>query len=36
LLGQPLQKVVNPDTMANPGSLDWFVGYAQRKQALVA
>lgn len=32
LLGQPLAKVVNPDTMANPGSLDWFVRYAQRKQ----
>ncbi|MBQ0131490.1 MAG: acetoacetate--CoA ligase, partial [Comamonas sp.] len=33
LLGQPLEKVVNRDTMANPGSLDWFVDYAQRKRA---
>lgn len=31
LLGQPLEKVVNKDTMANPASLDWFVGYAQHK-----
>ena len=36
LLGQPLEKVVNKDTMANPASLDWFVGYAQRKQALAS
>ncbi|WP_284336195.1 acetoacetate--CoA ligase [Comamonas sp. NoAH] len=36
LLGQPLEKVVNKDTMANPSSLDWFVAYAQRKQALKA
>ncbi len=33
LLGQPLEKVVNPDTMANPASLAWFVGYAQRSLA---
>ncbi|WP_455554804.1 acetoacetate--CoA ligase [Comamonas sp.] len=32
LLGQPLEKVVNKDTMANPASLDWFVGYAQQHQ----
>jgi len=32
LLGQPLAKVVNPDTMANPGSLAWFEGYAQQKK----
>ncbi|HEY4665002.1 MAG TPA: acetoacetate--CoA ligase, partial [Comamonas sp.] len=36
LLEQPLEKVVNKDTMANPSSLDWFVAYAQRKQALKA
>lgn len=32
LLGQQLEKVVNKDTMANPASLDWFVGYARRKR----
>ena len=32
LLGQPLEKVVNKDTMANPASLEWYVGYAQRKR----
>ena len=32
LLGQPLAKVVNQDTMANPGSLGWFVDYAQQKK----
>lgn len=34
LLGQPLERVVNPDAMANPKSLDWFVAFAdQRGQA---
>jgi acetoacetyl-CoA synthetase len=37
LLGQPLEKVVNKDAMANPGCLDWYVQfarqYAQRQQA---
>ena len=33
LLGQPLEKVVNKDAMANPGSLDWFVDFAQRHLA---
>ncbi|RYY95936.1 MAG: acetoacetate--CoA ligase, partial [Comamonadaceae bacterium] len=28
LLGQPLDKVVNRDAMANPGCLDWYVGFA--------
>ncbi|WP_092937837.1 acetoacetate--CoA ligase [Paracidovorax wautersii] len=28
LLGQPAEKVVNRDAMANPGSLDWFVAFA--------
>ena len=28
LLGQPLEKVVNPDTMANPESLAWFRAFA--------
>ena len=31
LLGQPLEKVANPDTMANPESLPWFVDFAQRR-----
>ena len=30
LLGQPLEKVVNKDAMANPGCLDWYVNFAQR------
>ncbi len=36
LLGQPLQKVVNPDAMANPASLDWFVDFASRHLAAAA
>ncbi len=28
LLGQPLEKVVNQDAMANPGCLDWYVQFA--------
>jgi acetoacetyl-CoA synthetase len=31
LLGQPLDKVVNKDAMANPGCLDWYVAFAQRR-----
>ena len=31
LLGQPLEKVVNKDAMANPGCLDWYVEFAQRR-----
>ncbi|MEJ7931517.1 acetoacetate--CoA ligase [Ramlibacter sp. AN1015] len=31
LLGQPLEKVVNRDAMANPDSLDWYVDYARRR-----
>jgi acetoacetyl-CoA synthetase len=30
LLGQPIDKVVNRDAMANPGCLDWYVAFAQR------
>ena len=33
LLGQPLGKVVNRDTMANPASLDWFVALANQRLA---
>ncbi|WP_370680470.1 acetoacetate--CoA ligase [Comamonas sp. GB3 AK4-5] len=30
LQGQPLAKVVNPDTMANAGCLPWYADYARR------
>ncbi len=33
LLGQPLEKVVNKDAMANPACLDWFVAFAQQRLA---
>ncbi len=33
LLGQPLEKVVNKDAMANPGSMDWFVQLARERGA---
>ncbi len=29
LLGQPIEKVVNRDAMANPASMDWFVALAR-------
>jgi acetoacetyl-CoA synthetase len=32
LLGQPIDKVVNPDAMANPGCLAWYVEFAQRRR----
>ncbi len=32
LLGQPLEKVVNKDAMANPGCLDWYVRFAQSRR----
>jgi acetoacetyl-CoA synthetase len=28
MLGQPLEKVVNKDAMANPDCMDWYVRYA--------
>ncbi len=31
LLGQPADKVVNRDAMANPGSLDWFIAFAAER-----
>ncbi len=31
LMGQPLDKVVNRDAMANPDSLTWFVALAERR-----
>ncbi|MBI2746833.1 MAG: acetoacetate--CoA ligase [Burkholderiales bacterium] len=30
LLGQPLEKVVNQDAMANPGCLGWYVDFARQ------
>ena len=33
LLGQPLEKVVNRDAMANPGCLDWYVAFARERLA---
>lgn len=33
LLGHPIEKVVNREAMANPGSLDWFVEFARQRQA---
>lgn len=32
LLGQPLEKVVNSGTLANPDSLAWFARFANRRQ----
>lgn len=29
LLGQPLEKVINKDAMANPGGLDWYIEFAR-------
>jgi acetoacetyl-CoA synthetase len=29
LLGQPLEKVINRDAMANPGCLDWYLAFAR-------
>ncbi len=36
LLGQPLEKVVNKDAMANPHCLDWFVALARERAAAAA
>ena len=33
LLGQPLEKIANPDSMANPGCLAWYQEFAQRLAA---
>ncbi len=30
LLGQPADEVINRDTMANPDSVDYFIGFAGR------
>jgi len=36
MLGQPLEKVVNKDAMANPGCLAWYVTLAQAHLAKAA
>jgi acetoacetyl-CoA synthetase len=36
MLGQPLEKVVNKDVMANPACLDWYVDLARRHLARAA
>jgi acetoacetyl-CoA synthetase len=33
MLGQPLEKVVNKDAMANPDCLEWYVRYAEKHLA---
>jgi acetoacetyl-CoA synthetase len=33
LMGQPVEKVANPDTMANPESLAWFAAFAHKRAA---
>ena len=35
LLGQPASKVLNPETMANPGCLAWYQAFAQQHVARV-
>ena len=32
LLGQPLDKVINKEAMANPGCLDWYVAFHHQRQ----
>ncbi len=29
--GQPLEKVINREAMANPGCLDWYVAFARQR-----
>lgn len=33
LLGEPAEKVLNRDSLANPSSLDWFIEFARSRQA---
>jgi len=33
MLGQPVEKVVNRDAMANPACLDWYIELAKRHLA---
>jgi acetoacetyl-CoA synthetase len=32
LLGQPIEKVVNRDAMANPQCLEWYVAFAASRR----
>lgn len=36
LLGTPISKIANPDAMSNPGSLDWYADFAERRKAVQA
>ncbi len=36
LLGQPLDKVLNREAMANPGCLAWYVQFAEQRAQLAA
>jgi acetoacetyl-CoA synthetase len=36
MLGQPASKVLNPETMANPGCLPWYEAFAQRHLSTLA
>jgi acetoacetyl-CoA synthetase len=36
LLGQPLEKVINKEAMANPVCLDWYVDFAAARLARAA
>ena len=36
LLGQPLEKVINREAMANPGCLAWYIDFAERHQQVQA
>ena len=36
LLGQPMEKVINKEAMANPGCLDWYAQFAARHLAVAA
>jgi acetoacetyl-CoA synthetase len=33
LLGAQINKIANPDAMSNPGSLQWYADFAERRQA---
>jgi acetoacetyl-CoA synthetase len=33
LLGQPVEKVINKEAMANPACLDWYLAFARAYQA---
>ena len=35
LLGQPIDKVLNRDAMANAGCLDWYVAFARERQTTI-